>query len=101
LAASTTPGQDLPERFAFADHCTGGCGTDHEAAIAPANARDVGDLLGIDDQVRLGTAGPQLNEQIGPAGQDFRNAGGSGERADGLLDRRRGGVSEHECGPPK
>ena len=71
---------------------------------APSRSRmpdDAGDLLGIDDQVRPGPAGPQLNQQIGPAGQDLRDAGGSGERADGLLDRRRGGVGEHGRGPPK
>ena len=72
-------GPGLPERLAFADHRAGGRGADDEAAVLLANARDAGDFLGIDDQRRLGPAGSQLNQQIGPAGQDLRDAGGSGE----------------------
>jgi len=33
-----------------------------------ANTRHVGDLLDVDDQVRLDAAGAQLHQQIGPAG---------------------------------
>jgi hypothetical protein len=91
----------LPQCFALADHRTGRCSAYHEGTIAFADARHVGDLLDIDDQVRLGPARPQLNKQIGAAGQHFRDAGGFGKRTDGLLDRRRGGVGEHGLGPSK
>ena len=91
-------GPGLLERFVFADHRAGGRGADDEGAVLLANAGDAGDFLGIDDQVRLGAAGPELNQQIGPAGQDLRNAGGSGQYANGLLDRRRGGIGKHGHG---
>ena len=90
LVASTTPGQARLSGFAFADHGAGGRGADDEGAVLLANAGDAGDLLGIDDQFRLGSAGAELNQQIGPAGQDLRNAGGSGQDANGLLDRSTG-----------
>ena len=94
LVASTTPGQACRSASHLADHGAGGRRTDDEAAVLLANAGDAGDLLGVDDQLRLGSAGSQLNQQIGPAGQDLRNAGGSGEGADGLLDRRWGGIGK-------
>src|SRR5438477_638097 len=74
---------------AMADHRTGGRGPDDEGAVLLANIRDAGNFLGVDDQFRLGPPGTKLNQQIGPAGQDLRNAGRSGEDANGLLDRRR------------
>ena len=101
LAASTTPGQACLQSFAFADHGAGRRGADHKGAISLANAGDTGDLLDIDDQVRLGSAGTELNQQIGPAGQDLRDAGGSGQDANGLLDRRRGDIIEHGIGVSK
>ena len=92
------PGPGPLQGFAFADHGAGRRGADDEGAVLLANAGDAGDFLGIDDQVRLGPAGAELNQQIGPAGQDLRNAGGSGQDANGLLDRRWGGIGEHEHG---
>src|SRR5262249_14905319 len=95
------PGPGLPESLAFADHGTGGCGTDHEAALALADAGDAGAFLGLDNQVGLSSAGPQLNEQIGPAGKDVGSPGRSGVRAHGLLDGGWSGMSEHGRGPPE
>ena len=95
------PGPSVLESFAFADHGTGRRSADHEGAISLANAGDIGNLLDIDDQVRLGPAGPELNQQIGPARQDLRYAGGCSQDANGLLDRRRGYIIEHEIGVSK
>ena len=89
------PGPGLPERFAFADHRTGCRGADDETAVPFLNTRDAGDLLGIDDQFRLGSAGAELNQQVGPTGQDLRNAGSSGQDVNGLLDRRRRRIGKH------
>ena len=79
------PGPGLLERFAFADHGARGRRADDEAAVLLANAGDAGDFLGVDDQRRLGPAGSQLNQQVGPAGQDFRNAGSSGRERERPL----------------
>ena len=62
------------------------------------NAGDAGDLLDIDDQARLGPAGAELNQQIGPAGQDLRGAGGLGQNTHRLLDRRWRDIIEHDLG---
>ena len=95
------PGPGLLQGFAFADHGAGRRGADDKAAVPLANAGDAGDLLDIDDQARLGPAGAELNQQIGPAGQDLRGAGGFGQNTYGLLDRRRGGIMEHDLGVSK
>ena len=47
---------------------------------------------------RLGAAGAELHQEIGPAGQDLCGAGGSGQNTYGLLDRRRGGIIKHDLG---
>ena len=95
------PGPGPPQGFAFADHSAGRRRADDKAAVPLANAGDAGDLFDINDQPRLGPAGAELNQQIGPAGQDLRGAGGSGQNTYGLLDRRRGGIIEHDLGVSK
>jgi hypothetical protein len=45
LAASTTPGQACRNAWHSPISAPGGCGADHEAAIALANARHARDLL--------------------------------------------------------
>ena len=63
-----------------------------------ADAENARDLLGVDDVRRLHPAGAQLDQQVGPAGQDLRAAGGSGEDANGVLDGRWGRITERRHG---
>ena len=84
--------------FAFANHGARRRCADDKVAVPLANAGDAGDLLDIDDQARLGPARAEQNQQIGPAGQDLRAAGGFGQNTHGLLDRRRGYITEHDLG---
>src|SRR5262249_31382471 len=83
LAASTTPGQARC-RASLTDQRPGCRRPDDKTALVPANARDARDLLDIDNEVRLGPAGAKLNQQIGPARQDLRTAGGFGQKTHGL-----------------
>ncbi len=82
-------GPGFHERLALADRSAWGGGANHEAAIDLADADQPRDLLGIDDQIRLHPAGPKLNQQIRAAGQDLRDAAGTGEEPDRVLHRRR------------
>ena len=92
------PGPGLLQGFAFADHGARRRGADDKVAVPLANAGDAGDLLDIDDQARLGPARAELNQQIGPAGQDLRGAGGLGQNTHRLLDRRWRDIIEHDLG---
>ena len=83
-------GPGLPQTLVLADHGAGGRGADDEGAVLLANAENARDLLGVDDMRRLHAAGTQLDQQIGPAGQDLRAAGGAGEDANRVLDGRGG-----------
>jgi len=94
-------GPGLPQGLAFADHGAGRRGADDKAALSLANVGDAGDILDIDDQARLGASGAELNQEISPARKDLRSVRGSCQNAYGLLDRRRGGIIEHDLGVSK
>jgi len=76
-----------------ADHRARRRGADDKAAVALANTGDARNFLDIDDQIRLDAAGAELNQQIRPAGQDLRGAGGFGQNT---RDRRISGLAVHE-----
>ncbi len=44
-----------------------GRGADDEASVFRTDPDYAGDLLGIDDQVRLQAAGPELHQEIRPS----------------------------------
>ena len=78
-------------------------GVDHEADAYFITGMGVYPNLGVidayatvrrgDKQWAIRTSGARpddkLNQQVGPAGQDLRDAGGAGQDANGLLDRGR------------
>ena len=98
FAASTIPGQACRRRACSPITAPEVAAPMMKPPSCFADAEDTGDLLGVDDVRRLDPAGPQLNQQIGPAGQDLRGAGGSGEDANGVLDGRGGRIAERRHG---
>jgi hypothetical protein len=91
-------GPGCAQRLVLAEHRAGGGGANNKDTPLLADAENAGDLLGVDDVLRLHAAGAELDQEVGSPGHDFGGAGGSGEDADGVLDGRWGGITERRHG---